>query len=591
MIYLQYHRIYLVTCLVSCLFGSSLLAQSTELRQITESLTRYESVFTKEADPSLLRLELQRLLPLLPETTLDQVTHSNSILTNPGARQAILSWWRSQDPLPASDINERMIEHVRRVEYAVDHYGCASCDTGYDERGEIYVRYGEPERKTKITFDDPRLIDVVFQPGVAVSPTDFPHNEFWRYFNIDRDAYFIFVEDGNRYRLGDTSDLLPSVLRSGLGHGGRGQVKSKMVLAVMRSVYEQLAVEHPNFGPRFNDVDQWWMLHNDTGRLRNRDLLENAKIITGAGGLQGERTSDDSEENFSRPPNIYAQGIILDSKTEDQLAANLLSTQIPSATSDVLGVYPSLSVGMRYARFLKPDGTTTVEIYWHPDPYAFPVLKQNSEQEYLVQVFVAEQTSDYEVTKSASKAIRVQNPNMATNVTIPVQTIQINETGGFFHLALQWDQHVLSSEEIGERLRVTSTRIDSLSALDATGITLGMSDLKPIVTTGNHLPEPWPYGWIQKGMNFGLAFEIYHLTYAIGDMTSYRITYDVARSRGRSSSTSFEFEGESRMVREEIYLELGDKTGELVITVTVEDQTSGDEVSRDLIIILEDEQG
>ncbi len=590
MIHPQYHRIYFVTCLVSCLFGSSLLAQSTELRQITESLIQYESLFTKEADPSLLRLELQRLLPLLPETTLDQVTHSNSVLTNSNARQAILSWWRSQDPLPASDVNERMIEHVRRVEYALDHFGCTSCDTGYDERGEIYVRYGEPERKTRVTFDDPRLIDVVFQPGVAVSPTDFPRNEFWRYFNIDRDAYFIFVEERNRYRLGDTSDLLPSVLRSGLGQGGRGQVKSKMVLAVMRSVYEQLAIEHPNFGPRFNNVDQWWMLHNDTGRLRNRDPLENAKIITGAIGLQGERPADDLEQDFSRPPNIYAQGIILDSKTEDRLASYLLSTQIPTATSDVLGVYPSLSVGMRHARFLKPDGTTTVEIYWHPDPYAFPMQAQHSDEEYLVQAYVAEQTSDYETTRSTIEAIRVQNPNRLTSISIPVQTIEMDETVGFFHLALQWDQYAYTADGIGDRLKVTSMRIDSLSALDATGITLEMSDLKPIVSKGGSQVEPWPHGWIQRGMNFGLAFEIYHLTYGIGDVTSYRITYDVARTRGRSSSTSFEFEGESRIVQEEIYLELGEKTGELVITVTVEDQTSGNEISRDLTIFLEDEQ-
>jgi len=576
---------------MSCLLGSSLLAQSSEIRQISESLTRYESLFTKGSDPSLLKLELHRLLPLLPESTLDQVTRSNSVLINPNARRAVLNWWRSQDPLPASHVNERMIEHIRRVEYALDHYSCSSCDTGYDERGEIYVRYGEPERKTKITFDDPVLIDIVFQPGVAVSPTDFPRNEFWRYYNIDRDAYFIFVQDGSHYRLGDTSDLLPSVLRSGLGHGGRGQVKSKMVIAVMRSVYEQLAIEHPNFGPRFNDVDQWWMVHNDTGRLHNRDPLENAKIISGASGLQGERSPDAMEQDLGRPPNIYAQGIILDSKTEDHLAAYLLSTQIPSATSDVLGVFPPLSVAMRYARFLKPDGTTTIEIYWHPDPYAFPVLAHNSEEGYLVQTYVAEQTSDFETTRSTREVIRVQNPSRSSSITIPVQTIQINEAVNFFHLALQWDQYAFTSDGIEERLRVTSTRIDSLSALDASGITLEMSDLKPIASVGGSLPEPWPHGWIQKGMSFGLAFEIYHLTYGIEDLTSYRITYDVARTQGRSSSTSLEFEGESRLVQEEIYLELGDKTGELVITVSVQDQISGDEISRDLTIILENEQG
>ena len=263
--------LHLVLCLAACLVTiRAAHAQSTDLEAIAESVARYESVLA--ADPSVddgsQIIEVQRLLPLLPETIAQLVLVSDSVHLTTDTRDAILGWWRTQDPLPASEVNERMVEHVRRVEYALEHYVCITCQVGYDARGEIYVRYGAPERITRIVFDDPLLIDAIYQPGVAVSPGDFPENEFWRYLNIDRDAYFLFVQDGKPYRLGDTYDLLPIALRSGLGQGGRGLVKSRMVLAVMRSIYRQLALEHYHFGSRFNEVDRWLAAHEGQGACR-----------------------------------------------------------------------------------------------------------------------------------------------------------------------------------------------------------------------------------------------------------------------------------------------------------------------------------
>ena len=115
---------------------------------------------------------------------------------------------------------------------------------------------------------------------------------------------------------------------------------------------------------------------------------------------------------------------------------------------------------------------------------------------------------------------------------------------------------------IGNRLQLASRRIDSLRALDASGATLEMSDLKPLAyNIDTDQLAPWPHQWIYKGMRFGLGFEIYHLTYGPGDQTSYRVTYQVSSGRRRISSTSAEFEGQSRMEAEEVYLDLGSKGG------------------------------
>ena len=531
-------------------------------------------------------------MPLLPESILPEVVESGTIKTTLSARSAIRGWWRSQDPLPASEVNERMVEHVRRVQYALDHYGCSSCQEGYDERGEIYVRYGEPERISRVTFDDPLLIDAIYQPGIAVSPADFPDNEFWRYLDLDRDAYFLFIQDRGFYRIGDTSDLLPSVLRSGLGYSGRGQVKSRMLLAVMRSIYRQLAMEHYHFGSRFNDVDLWLSAREETGRLRSRDNIANSKIITGAALLQGERPEpSDLDEELRQPANIFAQNIILNARTQDQQAAYQREVLLPSSTSEVLNVLPTFALGVRHARFLKPDGTTTTEIYWHPESTSFTVPGHPAQEEYIIKSFVAQEDAARTRLKTMTDAIRIEMPSATEAVAIPVQTIEVNGSTGLYHLALQWDQHEVTPAGIGNRLQLASRRIDSLHALDASGAALEMSDLKPLAyNTDTDQLAPWPHQWIYEGMRFGLGFEIYHLTYGPGDQTSYKVTYQVSSGRRRISSTSAEFEGQSRMEAEEVYLDLGQRAGEIVVTVSVKDQLSGHEISRSLTLTLYDDQ-
>ncbi len=587
-------RISIPFCFIfSPLVGLNAWSQSIDLDHLSQSVSEYENLFLEGRDQVSLMDELLRLMPILPESVTNQIIESDSVMTNEGARNAVLSWWRSQDPLPASKVNERMVEHVRRVQHALERYSCLICPTGYDARGEVYVRYGAPERRTQIVFDDPRLIDMVYQPGISVSPGDFPDNEFWRYLNLDRDAYFLFVWEGNLYRIGTTKDLLPSGLRTGLGQSGRGQVKSKMVLAVMRSIYRQLALEHPSFATRFNDVDRWLSDNEETGRLQSRDPIENAKIITGAGNLiQGERPEfSDTDQNLGQAASTFAQGMILNARLEDQQAAYQREIILPSSSSDVLQSLPTLPLAIRHARFLKPDGTTTTEVYWAPESGGFNISGDKASAGYIIQIYSALETADHVSIQSRTNAIRVQIPPGTPMATIPVQTMKMSGGTGMNHLALQWNQYGLVQDGIGEQLGVASRHVDSLYALDASGIELEMSDLKPLAYPTEDQSFPWPHAWIQQDMRFGLAFEIYHLTYGPNDRTKYTVTYEISPKRGRSSSTSIVLEGQSRTERDEILLDLGDNRGEIVVTVTVQDEISGSLTSRSLTLRVLNESG
>ncbi|MCH8960249.1 MAG: carboxypeptidase-like regulatory domain-containing protein, partial [Bacteroidetes bacterium] len=73
----------------------------------------------KDVGPLLQRLELQ-----------------------PGAGSFLATLWRTQDPLPASALNERVAEHLARVAYSLNNYAFSAARTGFDDRGKAYVQYG-----------------------------------------------------------------------------------------------------------------------------------------------------------------------------------------------------------------------------------------------------------------------------------------------------------------------------------------------------------------------------------------------------------------------------------------------------------------
>lgn len=72
------------------------------------------------------------------------------------------TFWAVLDPAPVTAANERMIEHYRRVATAREHMGEQRIP--WDDRGEVYIRYGEPDhvsRSNNIRFEtDPRVLQV-----------------------------------------------------------------------------------------------------------------------------------------------------------------------------------------------------------------------------------------------------------------------------------------------------------------------------------------------------------------------------------------------------------------------------------------------
>ena len=73
-----------------------------------------------------------------------------------------LEFWNGRDPNPATVENERLVEHYKRIMYARLHF--SSGQQPYDRRGEMYVRFGEPDDRRRFVFHQYQNPEIVFMP-------------------------------------------------------------------------------------------------------------------------------------------------------------------------------------------------------------------------------------------------------------------------------------------------------------------------------------------------------------------------------------------------------------------------------------------
>lgn len=98
-------------------------------------------------------------------------------------KQNLLAWfWRKKDPTPTTPVNERQLEHIRRVYYARQNF--AEGKQPWDQRGEVYIRFGHPDHRSwsdHLVFETDkhvvkvknRLTNLAFDAIDEVVPTGF----------------------------------------------------------------------------------------------------------------------------------------------------------------------------------------------------------------------------------------------------------------------------------------------------------------------------------------------------------------------------------------------------------------------------------
>jgi len=577
------------------------------LRYADSSLARPEAAIVKKhaAQATLLMTEGHR------RRISSDAPHDTAWTLQRNAGTHLLEWWRQQDPAPATPANERMEEHIQRVATARAKYPHATRMSGLDDRGETYVRYGPPFLQRSISYNDAGFVLDVFRFGVNVSSFEFPENEIWTYPQIHHAAYFIFVEDDDHYYIGSSSDLMPSRLSNTFSNSDRHLNRAVSALAAMRYIFRDLALYHSDFGTLYNDIEDyasWQEMKASEYQMTGR-VPPGTRMRSVGAGINQQRFVFSSPVFGIGMPSQFVQSTSMEQQTLDYHAQRIRKKELPPQATDIFSGLDSLSLTMRTARFLEPDGATRTEVYWGTLARHLQLDEEHADETSLVKLTAVEYSPDYSRRKMRGKWYNTGSASGQQGLVVP-SVFSIKSGSGPYHLGLQWEQYTADVDgsriQLGDQLRIATRRVDTLAALNAAPDRLEMSDLKPLLSNDAYEAtasvddaSPYPFSRIGAEASLLLYFELYHLGFNSDDRTRYTVEYDVMRrtERGRltrlfrgdkeeRTTASTTYEGDRRTAKEQILIDLSDwenqNPGMLTVTVRVTDEVTGQQMERDI---------
>ena len=114
------------------------------------------------------------------------------------------AWWRAADPMPSTDRNERLEEHLQRLVRAAEEYGGDAEREPLDDRARLYIRFGAPDAVRKISHA--RAISFIGNPGANFSMSDLPDAVVWLYPSVAAEASYLLFKRAKGYAVGSVGD-------------------------------------------------------------------------------------------------------------------------------------------------------------------------------------------------------------------------------------------------------------------------------------------------------------------------------------------------------------------------------------------------
>lgn len=76
----------------------------------------------------------------------DQELKQFEVLPQSAQMNFLRQFWKAQDPTPETPINERLIQHIQRMEYVETNFSRTNTQEPIDtDRGRVYIKYGPPD--------------------------------------------------------------------------------------------------------------------------------------------------------------------------------------------------------------------------------------------------------------------------------------------------------------------------------------------------------------------------------------------------------------------------------------------------------------
>lgn len=191
----------------------------------------------------------------------------------------LISFWTRKDPTPTTVKNERLIEHYKRMEEVKDKF-YSPLRPGYDERGRVYIKHGEPDQKIGLSGN------------WAIRD-----NETWLYSkNRSQPLLYNFVARNNFYRMVYRLEeaLIPD-LQTEINMGGSNIVELFRSRGEIHPKYDQLANELHNFRGNIETARRTSLM----------DLFADEEMLTERGFTEGEVTETFEFKFEEDPMNFY----------------------------------------------------------------------------------------------------------------------------------------------------------------------------------------------------------------------------------------------------------------------------------------------
>ncbi len=237
---------------------------------------------TKEIDrfkDSLIE-EANRILPLIRES--EQEIWKNAIKKDVSAIPYLIKdFWLRKDPTPTTPANERLLEHFKRIAYSREEYiRMRNSVYNTDDRGLIYVKYGEPDVKKTMMLGNNES-ELAFWLPAADKRRDinslfntFPDVEIWIYNNLDlyQPVLYIFGKAaGMPFHLYDgVEEFIPSKAFNNrfVMDYGRGLHPGTLIQLMM---YDDLRLVDYRYESRYNEI----------ANVLGSPALQNPRVLRG----------------------------------------------------------------------------------------------------------------------------------------------------------------------------------------------------------------------------------------------------------------------------------------------------------------------
>jgi GWxTD domain-containing protein len=158
--------------------------QTDPVRQATSAFS-----FVLAYSPAMLTKELDRTIAVLSLIATDEEIAEFKNAPEGERPRLWEAFWARRDPTPGTSENEALQEHLRRVQFAIEHYSDAAPGWRSD-RGKVYIKFGEPDNTE-----------------VKIEPQYQGEYVIWYYYK--ENLRFVFWDRSGlgEYRLTDTSQL------------------------------------------------------------------------------------------------------------------------------------------------------------------------------------------------------------------------------------------------------------------------------------------------------------------------------------------------------------------------------------------------